>query len=153
MKIFRIAQTTPPQQGQQGQNTQKNAEATEAIQKLLLCVQTINASMKVLQGYDITKLLDKNSLVNEMQSGNLAALDQTKIQTSVEAMAKIATMVPTYNAAMKALQNSGADIATIQNQIITLIQQGATVQNNALSMFQTALPSQSGIQMPSNLSQ
>lgn len=146
MEIYKIAQTAQPQQ------TQKNADANEAIQKLLLCVQTINTSLITLQGYDISKLLQKQALIGEIQSGNLQALDQTKIQASVDAMAKIVTVVPTFNAAMKVLRDSGANVATIQNTIITLIQQGATIQNNALSMFQNALPAASGIQMPSNLS-
>ena len=58
MKILKIAQVAQPQQ------TQKNADANEAIQKLLLCVQTINSSLNVLQGYDISKLLQKQTLVN-----------------------------------------------------------------------------------------
>jgi hypothetical protein len=153
MKIYKISQVAPQQPNTQSDpNSPQNVEATEAIQKLLACVQTINESFQILQQYDITKLLKKETLISEMQSGNLQALDQTKIQTSIEAMSKIAVMIPTYNAAMKTLRDSGANISTIQNQMVALIQQGATVQTNALSLFQNALPSQSGIQMPSNLS-
>lgn len=147
MKIYKLSQAQMPQQGIQ------NAEVQEAIQKLLHCVQTINQSLVVLQNYDITKLLKKDSLVAEIQSGNLANLNQTNIQASVDAMAKISLVVPAYNDAMRTLRDNGADINTLNNSIISLIQQGATVQTSALSMFQTALPAASGIQMPSNLSQ
>lgn len=155
MKIYKLSQNVqqPPQQPQTPQQNQNTQEANAALQKLMYCVQTINASLQVLQQYDITKLLQKNTLIGEIQSGNLMALDQTKIQASIEAMSRMATVVPTYNAAMKVLKDSGADIPTIQNSVVTLINQGATVQTGNLSMFQNALPSASGIQMPANLSQ
>jgi hypothetical protein len=151
MKIYKVSQNI--QQPIIPQKTQQSQEVNAALQKLMYCAQTINQSLTVLENYDITNLLKKNSLIAEIQSGNLANLNQTNIQASVDAMAKISLVIPTYNAAMKVLRDSGADFNQLNNSIIALINQGATVQTSDLSIFQNALPSASGIQMPSNLSQ
>jgi hypothetical protein len=159
MKIYKIAQTTQTTQTTQAPNPAEVQEVMQAVTTLNTAIANINQSLRIIEQTNVAKLFQRDSLIKEIQAGNIAALDLGKIDTSLTAMSNIARVVPVINQALRVLQDNDAvarqlhvDIMNIQNVLITSLQKGDYSQfTQILQGFQTMLPAMSGTETTTNL--
>jgi len=153
MKIYKIAAPVTPL-NPDAPNPAEAQEVMQAVTTLNQTIANINQSLKIIEQNNIAKLFQRDTLITEIQSGNVAALDLNMINNSLTAMAKIAQSVPVINSALRVLQNNDAtarklkvDVRNIQNVISTSLQSGNYSQfTQVLQGFQQMLPSMSGTQ-------
>ncbi len=158
MKIYKIAQTAA---APNPQDTAAMQEITQAIATIQKSVAVINESLRTLEQNNISRLFQRDTFINELQSGNLDALDVNKINVALEAMSKIATVIPTLNAAKRVLVENEAAATKfninwsiiVQNVIVPSIQKGDFSQFvSILRGFESMMPAMGGTVSPSNLS-
>lgn len=148
MKIYKLAQDQTPQ------GTQGESDVIEAIQTINLSLANINKSLQVIEQNDIQNLFNRQTLIAEMQSGNLVSLDVNKIDAALTAMTEISKTVPVLNDAIRIIQTNGVaaqrlqvDINSIQKGMVTTIQSGNySALVGMLPSFQQMVPSMGGTQ-------
>ena len=145
MKIYKLSQN-------QTQEIMGEDEVLGAVETLNMAIANINQSLHVIEQNDIGKLFQRQTLISEIQSGNLASLDINKIDTALQAMVNISKTVPIINESLRTIQSYDAaakklqvDIQNIQNAMITTIQTGKVgALTQLLPAFQAQVPSMSG---------
>jgi len=155
MKIYKIAQTNPNAQA----DPAAVQEVMEAAATVKMCIDTINKSLSVMtKNQNIANLFQRDTIINEIVTGNTNSLNQNIIQDTLDAMSKIVVTIPTLNAALKTLRENdkiarqyNMDINSINKFITNSLKTGKVVPSNALNNFNTNLPSSSGVTLPSNL--
>lgn len=153
MKIYKISAPVAPV-NPDAPNPAEAQEVMQAVATLNQAVANINQSLKIIEQNNVAKLFQRDTLITEIQAGNVAALDINIINNSLNAMANIAKSVPVINSALRVLQDNDAtarklkvDIRNIQNVISTSLQSGNYSQfTQVLQGFQQMLPSMSGTQ-------
>jgi len=154
MKIYKMSQSIPTTP-----NPQEIQEVTQAVSTLNTAIANINQSLVIIEQNNISKLFQRDTLINEIQSGNIASLDINKINNSLTAMSNIARVIPVINESLRVLQENDTtarrlnlDIRNIQNVLVTSIQSGNYSQfTQILQGFQAMLPSMSGTQTTTNI--
>jgi len=154
MKIYKMSQSIPTTP-----NPQEIQEVTQAISTLNTAIANVNQSLVIIEQNNISKLFQRDTLINEIQSGNIASLDINKINNSLTAMSNIARVIPVINESLRVLQENDTtarrlnlDIRNIQNVLVTSIQSGNYSQfTQILQGFQAMLPSMSGTQTTTNI--
>lgn len=122
-------------------------EVADAINKVNQAVATMNQSIQVIEQTGVAELFQKDSLIQAIQSGDLAKLDSTKVEQALHAMQNIAQASPILNNAMavvrdnqQAAQTLKMDFTAVQNMIVNSLQSGDYSQfQSTMSNFQSAI--------------
>jgi hypothetical protein len=129
-------------------------EIMGAMGQIQESVALINKSIETLQADHIEELFKKDGVINALQSGNIRRLDQNKVNTSLQAMAEIATSSLSINQALRVIEDNGGEVNTVVNMAVQALQVGNySAFQSGMANFQSNLTGMTGTMQNVTLNQ